>query len=289
MYLLTKKTITSDPPGNSHAPGGYYRLLMIFTLLSAIAGCTPGRAKDLTVCDVARERIDQGQYTQAVEILTDYLKKNMIDRRQAGEAYYLRGLCYRHMRPALNESAQKDFEKAVKKTRDFQIQALASAELGHIYYEDTPADYELAIRCYRNALAQLSKAPPMDSVLFRLGVSLQRQGNWPAADLYLSRCFNQFPESPWAQRARSRLGGRTFRVQIGKYDSLGQARRMVDQLKESGRPARWTAIRKGKTLRYVVQMGKYASYLEAEKARKNVMTKYANAFILVTPLAGNEL
>ena len=96
------------------------------------------------------------------------------------------------MEPAKNDLAIKDFQQVIKRSEDEPAWPLAQAGLGHIYFENQSDHPERAIEHYRQALRKLPNEPPKDVVLYRLAVSLQKQGRFSQADLYLSRCYDDF-------------------------------------------------------------------------------------------------
>jgi len=233
--------------------------------------------------ETARRQVDEKSYVPAEQSLTELLRKAT---SQTAEVYYLRGLCYQQMEPPKYLEARHDFEKAIKKSHGSLMGALSRAALGHIYFEEQPPDYQQAVEQYLAALPDLEDKPPEDTVLYHLGVSLQRLGRWKEADLYLSQCFNKFPESSFADYAKDYFGAGTFRLQLGVFDDLKNAQAQIQQALDLGWPADWTAQEKNGKLLYMVRTGQYDTYDLAREALAELQQFQGQAIIVPTPLSG---
>ena len=210
----------------------------------------------------ARQHFGDDQFVLAARLLSTFLRQHA-NTRQADQAYYLRGLCYRRSDPDKPDLAADDFERALSATRQGSLRALINTALGHLYFETRPDEPAKAIEYYRAALDDLDDAPPTDAVLYRLAVSSQKIGQWDQADLYLSRCFNDFADSSFAAYARDRFGARTWRLQVGAFAELDRAVQMTDRLRRNGWSADWRSRRQNDRLLYAVRLGRYDTYAQA--------------------------
>jgi len=260
--------------------------LNVLWLLFFTSGClAPASRAGLAQLDLAKNQFHSQHYVLAVHSINAFLR-NESRSRQAGHAYYLRGLCYRRMDPARLDLAMMDLDRAIKLTRDPEVRTLAHVALAHIYFETSSADLEKAVEHYQTALQELENTEPKDAVLYRLAVSLQKLGQWSQADLYLSRCFSDFPDSAFATYARDRFGAQTWRLQTGAFRSLQRARTMVRQLRDSGWQAGWRSRKVNRELLYVVRCERYYTYAEAESALAHMHTIEPNARIVPGRLSG---
>jgi len=252
-------------------------------VLALVAGCPPPTSRQgQGLVTLAKQQFDQQQYAQATQTLTGFLEKESRSGL-AGEAYYLRGLCYRQMGPAREGEAERDLQEAVKMSREASVRGLANVALGHLCYETRPGHLEQAVGYYEAALKDLSKEPPLDAVLLRLGASLQRLGRWSEADPYLSRCYDEFPESSFARYARERFGARTWRLQFGAFSEMSRATRVAEQVRSAGMTADVQPVRQEGKVLYAVRSGSYGTHGQAEGAAGPARAVAADVTIVATP------
>jgi tetratricopeptide (TPR) repeat protein len=246
--------------------------MMTLGVVLLAAGCgQPASPQGQAQLKLAREQLDNAQYLAAVQGLNNFLQREG-GSRDAGDALYLRGLCYRRLAAveasgasAKNELAEKDFREAIKVTRKNDVAALAHVALGHLYFEARPDEPQLAIIEYQAALPELKNESPLDAVLYRLGASLQSDGKWIEANRYFARCFTDFPQSDFVGRARQRFGARCWRLQWGAFTDLKLAQTQADALARQGVLVDWTSRQEKDVIVYLVQSGQFNTYAEARK------------------------
>ena len=263
----------------------YYGGLAIVLILAAIeSGCTRTASKQgQAQLALAKKQYDSKDYTLAAHTLTDFLKREG-KVQESAEAYYLRGMCYRYREPPKCELAEADFLQAVKKSGNGPVQGWAYVALGHIYFETHLDKQEQAVAYYQSALKTLKDEPPKDAVLYRLGVALQRMGQWEEADIYLSRCFDTFGSSSYAIYARRHFGARTWRIQFGALANMNRASSLVSELQGAGWEADWQPHRDNGRLLYIVRGGQYATYLAAQNDLKRARATYPDALLAAVAL-----
>lgn len=182
----------------------------------------------------------------------------------AGEAYYLRGLSRLHQ--SRSDQARADLKQAGESGMP-QVRGLACAALGNLEFE---ADQDQsAIVYYKRALSDLKRESPMDKVLFRLGVALQRQGAWDEAQRYFSKLMYWFKESDMVTEARRRYTARSFSIQCGAFADVRNANRRAEMLRNAGFPVEEKLILQNRKTLHVVLVGKYPNYAvaKADEAR----------------------
>jgi tetratricopeptide (TPR) repeat protein len=265
---------------NTFAPTG---LICLLPIILFGAGCPrPVSIEGQAQLSIARQQYHQEKFSSAVQSLSVFLQREPSSIK-AGEAYYLRGLCYRQMEPAKNDLAIEDFQQVIKRNENEPAWALAQAGLGHIYFENQSDHPDRAMEHYRQALRKLPNEPPRDVVLYRLGVCLQMLGSFSEADLYLSRCFDDFGDSIFARYARDRFGSQSWRLQFEAFSDLNRAQQLVARLKQRGLLADWSPRRVDNKLLYAVRSGRYNSYKQAEQAMIQVRDEHPHVKIVPAP------
>ena len=254
--------------------------------LLTVVGCTPGLdAAGRAKLARARRTLDSGQFSRGVETLSSLLDEYS-ETTEAGEVFYLRGLCYRRQNPADDDAAITDFEEAARISPDAHVRGLALVALGHTLFEKDTASKQLqAIAHYKKALRDLPDEPPRDAVLYRLGVASQNVGQWQAADSYFSQCFGEFEDSTFAARARQRFGARAFRLQVGAFSELDNALRKVAFLRKAGWQSDWVGEMNDRRLLYVVRTGHYTTYEDAKPELIRLQQIVRNATIVTADQA----
>ncbi|MBN2376038.1 MAG: tetratricopeptide repeat protein [Sedimentisphaerales bacterium] len=252
--------------------------------VTTLSGCnSPVNPQDQASLDLARQQVQDEKFSSAIRNLNEFLVKHP-SGTSSGEAYYLRGLCHRQTIPANEQLAEQDFQNALKDKKDRVIRPLAQVGLGHIYFENHPLQPEKAVEFYLAAISDLSNEPPKDAALYRLGVSLQKMGQWQDADLYLSKCIDKFPDSTFTKYARDRFGARIWSFQFGAFADLNRARNLVKKLQASGWPAIWQTRRKNGSLLYVVRGGRYLDFNQANTMLPSAKAIQPDAEIVAVPL-----
>ena len=263
-----------------------HKHLSCLCLLLLLPGCiAPASPAGLAQLDLAKEQYQSQSYVAAVHTLSVFLRNESLSR-QVSHAYYLRGLCYRQMDPPRLDLAIMDFERAIKLKSVSAVRPFAHVALGHIYFEGSPANLEKAVTHYQEALKELENSEPKDAVLYRLAYSMQKLGQWSKADLYLSRCFNDFGDSVFANYARDRFGSQTWRLQTGAFRSLEHARTMVRQLRQAGWQVGWRSRKKNNELLYVVRCEQYNTYARAQSGLAQLRLIEPSAQIVPGRLSG---
>jgi tetratricopeptide (TPR) repeat protein len=260
-------------------------LCLVLVLLLFIAGCAVFNGnKSGSLMETARRQFDKNQYTIAVHSLSDLIRNYPLSAEVA-QAYYLRGLCYRQIGPEKNDQAKLDFEQTIKKSKpNSNLRRLCHVAMGHLFFETNPPENDSqAIEHYKKALDGMENKQPKDAVLYRLGTALQRLGQWPAADAYLSQCFNLFPKSSFAEYAKTRFGVRAFKLQIAVVSDIRRARELIEKLRKSGWTAGWNPIWKDDKTLYAVRTGNYQTYDLAIKALAQLQEVQPQAIIVPGP------
>jgi len=213
---------------------------------------------------------------------------------KAGEAYYLRGAARYNQAKANSggeaenldrvqcRQARADLEQAVAKSHSADLRGKSALTLGHLAFDTD--DISTADRMYRLAIDNVGKDPVMGAeAQYRLGVTLQRQGKWRDADVWFQKVMFQFPSSTPAKAAASRVNANAWTVQTGSFATRDNAERAAASLaaRDATLPVRWQAILDGQP-RYVVHVGRYMTFPDADAMRRRVRAIQSDAFVTVT-------
>lgn len=238
------------------------RLLAFAALAGAalIVGCAPSQVRDdRAIFESAFTSLEAGQWQRAIDGFSQYLRSNPTTPTR-GEVYYYRGEALVHLKRA--QEAMADFQRAVGAEATQPILQFARVAIGNLYYEQ--GNDAKAVEAYAEVLKGPQEGVPMDMLLLRLGVSLQRMGRWAAADRYLGLVIERYPATLAAAEARRRYKADSFAVQMGAYSTLSAAQQEAERLRAAGYVPRFgTASRNGQTL-HTVQVGKARTYAEAQ-------------------------
>jgi len=224
-------------------------------------GCTTGLTAQqrqwLTEGHAAYER---KQYRVAVERLTRFLTQ-VEGKPEVASALYIRGQSY--ALTGLRRQAYSDLQAAVQSGGDADVVWRAQVVLGTLYFED--GRWDAAAANLRAALARMPTGPPMDKLLWRLGLSLERSGRWEEAREAFAQIPRRVPGSQLVGGAERRLqlNAEHFAVQCGVFVERGNAEALRSSLAKSGFPASVRREPRPEGSRYVVLVGKYTAYEEA--------------------------
>ena len=233
-------------------------LAVAFGVLLA-AGCAPDQIReDRPAFDAAYVAFQAGQWQAAVDGFTKYLRSCPTTPTR-GEVYYYRGEALVHLKQP--QQARADFERAIGAQAPEPILSFARVAIGNLYYES--GNDAKAVETYAQVLREPRKELPLDMIVLRTAVSLQRLGKWATADKYLSYLLDNYPDSAAAIEARRRIHADSFSVQTGAYASAAAAQSEADRLREAGFDARVMVTRKGAQVLHAVQVGRTQTHADA--------------------------
>lgn len=205
----------------------------------------------------------------------------------AAEAHYLRGRVLEER--ASEASARDDLDAAranLQSAREAYNAALAAnpapavegnarAGIANVAYFQE--DYATAIAEWRAAYAKIVEPASKSWVLYRVGVSQQRFGNFPEADKTFAEVQKQFANTEPARRSAIHQGARAFHVQIGVYATPANADAALAALRADGVIGIRLTDPAG---RHVVRVGPAHTYEEAKALRTRLAAKYPDAIII---------
>lgn len=235
--------------------------------LACLVGCQGLNERQKAWLNEGEQAYREKQYKVAVErlsLLIDDLKNSP----EAARACYIRGMAY--AQSGQRARAYADLDRAAREARDADLAWRAEAALGVLYFEDERwAD---AARILARATDKMPTAPPLDALLYRLGLCHERTGRWAEAQLAYRRLVDALPDGPYGEPARRRLDLKAdhFAIQCDVLSQPQVAQRRVAELKSKGLSAyARPEVRKGKTY-HVVLVGQYGRYADAKAALARV-------------------
>jgi len=252
-------------------------LLLILIMLAGGSGCATLPSEAIQRVRKANSFYQTGQVNDAKRLL-NLVIRNYPKTRGIGEAYYIRGLC--HLREEADRFAQADFQKALKSSKRPELLSRVSAQLGHMNY--VQENYALAARYYATALADFPNKPPKDEVYYRYGDCLQKIGKWRKARQALSKVWHLFPGSPLVTYAKRKFKWRHhyFTIQCGAFARKPSAAELATSLRQQRFQAATEVDLSNERAPYVVYVGSFPEYSEAQKYLHEVQRAIPDAFIM---------
>lgn len=207
--------------------------------------------------------------------------------RGAAEAHYLKGRVLEERakkaddakdvpaaRAAL-QSARESYNAALKAKPMPAVEGNIRAGIANVAYFQE--DYATAIAEGLASEPKVTEPQVKAWVLYRVGMSQQRFGNFAEADQTFAKVQQQFPNTDQARRAAAHRGLSAFYVQVGAYDSTTNADAAVAGLRTEGVIGMRTNDANG---RNIVRVGPMRTYDEAKKLRTRIAGKFPDSMVI---------
>jgi outer membrane protein assembly factor BamD (BamD/ComL family) len=219
-----------------------------------------------------------GDDVNAVRNMELFLKDN-VRSKQADEAFYCRGLAKYRMGNLAG--AKADLQEALDRAGSKPVKIASILALGDLAYDTN--DTTVSEKMYQDVLKEIDRdKKPADQASYRLGCTLQRQGRWTEADSYFDRVMFLFDGTELARRSAQHVRCRAWTIQAGAYGEASRADAVVGDLTSKKLPAeRRMYLRDGKPI-FLVSVGRYPTFKQAEADLPKVKHYYADAFITTT-------
>ena len=240
--------------------------LMTAAILVVAAGCGQlAWREDHFPFEQGYAAMEAGRWHEAAEAFTTFLQAHPGSPAR-GEAYYYRGLA--RVRLGARDEALADFQHAVRAAPPPPIDAYANVAIGNLHYE-AGEDRE-AVLAYARVLKNPPDDLPLERVLLRLAISLQRIGKWRSADTYLAYVMEHYPKTAAAAEARRRYQAGAFSVQTGAYASSTGASREAARLRSAGFQPRLGMTERNRKRFHTVRVGRSQTHAEAVALAKRI-------------------
>jgi tetratricopeptide (TPR) repeat protein len=214
-------------------------------------------------------------------------RSNRID-----EAFYLRGLARQRSKDI--PGAKTDLTEAARRTK--WLKAQAHLALGDLAWDSE--DMSEAEAMFTMSLGEMGSPDNVKSATsqdrslgdrahaeYRLGCIYQRQGRWLEADEKFDRVIHEAKDSRLAQQASLRVHCRAWTVRACTLSRSDGGPHAIATLKAHGLSGVYmqpTQI--NGTLKYVVQVGRYPTYDQANAVLHKVREIYGDANLFPTTL-----
>jgi tetratricopeptide (TPR) repeat protein len=199
---------------------------------------------------------------------------------ETAEAHYLRALA--RIRQEDGAGGEQDLQRALALTRRDDLAAKSHLALGLL--ADSRGNEAAAKEQYTTAAELFDRVgvccDAQEEALCRLGIALQKQGEFLEADRYFDRLLHLYGEGRRSAAARQRIRAQGWTLLAAGFASLDDARRLRDELEGAGRDAQVVAVHCG-NVSFQVRVGKYKTYKLAEEAREQLGDEMPGAQIVV--------
>jgi len=255
-----------------------FQIGLLIIIAGLLAGCPDPSQQTLRR---GYDALEAKEYQEAITRADEYLQQKPTGPGSA-EALYLRGRGYEE-KTAANpneaaanlQAARAAYVDALKMGPPKLLEAYVRTSLANVaYFQD---DFPVALQQWTNAYESLDRDDVRAWVLYRIGLSQQRLGQFDSADRTFGKVQQTFPDTTPAVRSREHVGLRAFYVQVGVYSSASSADKASARIRQAGAvPARFVDTRN----RQVVRAGPFSSYADARAIRGRLLGAFPDAIIV---------
>jgi tetratricopeptide (TPR) repeat protein len=258
-------------------------LFLALPMLMVISGCTDtGKPApmDTTQLSAGYRALAQNQPQTAIDKADEYLRAQP-HGSGAAEAFYLKGRGYEALTavdPGQSKRNQVEarmaFMDALNENPSPALEGNIRADLSNVafYQDDFPAAYGEA----NKAMKLVSSPDTQAMLLYRMGMSQQRMGQFTDADATFAQVQQKYPSSPQAKLAQQHQGLRDFYVQLATFANSASADSAMQSLQGSGLVISKRADAAGHT---VVDAGPLPTYDSAVAVKEQLAKQYPDAVI----------
>jgi tetratricopeptide (TPR) repeat protein len=251
----------------------------IIISLGMLAGCESDNSKQNLTSGF--QALDAQQYEEAIARADQQLTESPTGAG-AASALYLKGRALESKTaPSQPESranlqqARDCYQQALQQQPDRKLEALIHAGIGNTsYWLD---DYATAVSEWSAAYPNFDDPAIKSFMLYRIGLSQQRTGQFAMADQTFANVQQQFPGSDAANRAREHQGYKSFSVQLATFNNPSSADAEIGKLQRQGVMPSKARDARGNTM---VSVGPFPSYSQAMGMKLKFASTYPQAIIL---------
>ena len=233
--------------------------------------------------DAGYQALENQQYNEAIAKAEEFLAgtphgpgsaEALYLKGRGLEGKYTAGVSVDEARQNL-QAARSAYIEALEQNPKQPLESYIHASLGNVaYFQD---DYQSAIGQLNAAYEKLDSDDIKAWVLYRVGLSQQRLGQFTQADQTFGAVQQFHPNSVPAQRSREHQGARSFYVQLATFANAASADQAAIDLRKQGVAATRISDAQGRSL---LRAGPIASFSQAQYIRGRFAEKYPDAFIL---------
>jgi TolA-binding protein len=265
-----QQTTRPPPPGGSGAGAA-----------AAAGPKTPQETR--AALDQGYLALEQKQFNDAIG-RADQILSSVSHGAGTAEALYLKGRALEGKNAqgvtadeakANLQAAREAYIAALQRNPSEPLKSYVHVSLGNVaYFQD---DYPTATAQFKTAYEKLQSPELRSWVLYRIGISQQRQGQFDAADKTFAAVAKEHPDTEPARRAREHGGARAFYVQFATFASSQSAQKAAADLRAQGVAATTAAGPEGRAF---LRVGPVASYGQAQYYKTRFAEKYPDAVIV---------
>src|SRR3954451_9666935 len=226
---------------------------------------------------------EQRRYDDAIAAAARPLSEDSVGPGSA-EALYLQGRVHEQKAQEASNpaqareqlrTAQSVYERALATKPAQPLEAYLRAGLANTsYFLD---DYATAARQWEASYPQMNDPEAKAWVLYRAGLSEQRQGHFQQADRHFAEVQQLFAGSEPARRAATHQGAAGFYVQVGTFTNNANADHTAGMLKAQG----YTPVKASDSGgRQTIAVGPLTTYPQAKSMRDRLAAQYPGAVIV---------
>lgn len=261
--------------------------LVLFLAAAGSVGCASkdpkaarSRKEELTG---GYQALEQRRYDDAMQAAERVLSEDSVGPGTA-EALYLQGRVYEQksidapgqsQARELLRSARSTYQRALATKPPQPLEAYLRAGVANASY--FLEDYATAAREWAAAYPQINEPQAKAWILYRAGLSEQRQGRFAEADRYFAEVQQLFPGSEQAKRAGAHQGAAGFYVQVGSFANNANADHAAGLLKARGMSAVKATDPSG---RQTIAVGPVPNYQQARSLKDRLAAQYPDAVII---------
>ncbi|HET6252182.1 MAG TPA: tetratricopeptide repeat protein [Tepidisphaeraceae bacterium] len=257
-------------------------LLAGLALLPMLGGCLDGPSR--RILNRGYGELKAQQYDSANADADEFLRAHP-DGSGVAEAWYLKGRIAEARAQddaaAPTDADKREFLDRAKDAYQQGLQAAGPADVRaklHIgvanvdFYEE---DYAGAVREFKSSYENIANEDTKAWVLYQIGRSEQRLGEFDQADKAFADVQRYYPGSDAATRAATRTGMNAFHVEVKKYGDVATAEKAAGKLRSEGLPASRTVDAGWQ----IVQIGPLPTYADAKAIQARIGKEYPGAII----------
>lgn len=256
-----------------------YGIIFGCVALLWLGGCAGGNA----TLGSANASFARGQYHQTIQQTQLVLAQHSGGSgEQAAAALYLQGRSFEQLQAGDEAekqhylaSARRAYVDALSRHPSKALEGRIRTSVANVAYHQE--DYTTALQQWQVAYQQTDLADQKPWILYRIGLSQQRLGQFEAADRSFAQVQELYANTEPARRAREKQGTRQFYVQVGVFSQPGSAQSTIDALKRMGHTPLQSRDGQGRT---VISVGPRLNWAAARQLQAQVSPQYPDALIV---------
>jgi TolA-binding protein len=256
------------------------RFLTTIFVLGVGAGCANDKNAK-TELNEGYASLEARQYDQAIDRADAFLQHTPAGAGTA-EALYLKGQALEQKQSrSVNESranwqaAREAYVQALSQKPSAKLEPLLHAGIANVaFFQD---DYQTAITEWTAAHDKLQDDSTRSWVLYRVGLSRQRMGQFAEADPVFAAVQERYPNTPAAQQAQKHQGVRGFSVQFATFGNAANADAAMAALRKEGVVATKQTDARGRS---IILHGPLPSYQQAQAVKARYASQFPDAIIV---------